>query len=222
MLRRVAPMCSKIYQLDQVLQRPTLLVYTCYSIYFVCFYTTATNSMQFAYQVIIASTNSTDLPDQRVLRFIAVAITTLICLLLYFSTHTGRKINTYLCSYKLGLLITIFIAAAVKAGKEGLSNSDIDQNFDKSRISSVTALLSVLFSFQGWENATYVSILFQLSLCRKYCARIPITLIRFSWNAFCIFDLSHVRFTSPLHSKNIARKDKLPFRRHIRFLLGQQ
>ncbi|OCK94885.1 uncharacterized protein K441DRAFT_90733 [Cenococcum geophilum 1.58] len=146
---------GELVYLDKILPRPILLTYTCYSLYFVCLYTTATNSMQFARQVIMAATKSDDIPDQRVMRLIAVVIMSLICLLLYFSTATGRKLNRYLAWLKIGLMIIIFIAGGVKAGK-GPAH-DINWKFKSAQSNSAIALLQVLYAYQGWENATLVA-----------------------------------------------------------------
>ncbi|KAL1599634.1 hypothetical protein SLS60_007437 [Paraconiothyrium brasiliense] len=64
---------GELIYLDELLPKPALLAYTCYALYFICIYSTATNGMQFARQTIIAATESTDVTDQRVMRFIAVS-----------------------------------------------------------------------------------------------------------------------------------------------------
>lgn len=110
--------------------------------------------MQFARQVIIAATDNPDIHDQRVMRLIAVVIITVICLLLYFSTATGRRLNRYLAWLKIGLMIIVFMAGAIKAGDA--TAHDITKSFQSAHSSSAAALLQVLFSFQGWENATLV------------------------------------------------------------------
>lgn len=147
---------GELVYLDAILPRPVLLAYTCYALYFVCIYTTATNSMQFARQVLIAATQKDEIADQRVMRLIAVVIMTTICLLLYFSTATGRRLNRWLAWVKIGMMIVVFVAGGVKAGKNRAS--DINRTFESVEPNSATALLQVLFSFQGWENATLVSL----------------------------------------------------------------
>jgi amino acid transporter len=146
---------GELIYLDEIFSRPALLSYTCYAFYFVFFYTTATNSMQFARQVIIAATNNTDDSDERVMRFIAVVITTVVCLLLYFSTAAGRRFNRYLAWLKISMLISIGIAGAVKASRA--TAEDITKSFQTTPSNSAPALLQILFSFQGWENATLVA-----------------------------------------------------------------
>lgn len=142
----------KYLQLDAILPRPALFTYTCYALYMVCMVTTATSSMQFARQVLIAATDSTDIHDERVMRFIAVVITSVICLLLYFSTAESRKLNRWLAGLKLSLMLVVLVAICVKAGR----NSVIDVMEQRRKSNSATGMLQVLFAFQGWENAIYV------------------------------------------------------------------
>jgi amino acid transporter len=171
----VSQECPNTWQLDEVLPKPALLSYTCYALYFVCFYTTATNSMQFARQAIIASTNDTSIRDERVMRLIAVVITTVICALIYFSTATGRRLNRYLAWLKIGLLISVFMTGAIKAGKSTVHDKVPTQKFVKS--TSASALLQVLYAFQGWENATLVR---TFSVCNGWTsAYIARLLVRF-------------------------------------------
>lgn len=89
------------------------------------------------------------------MRLIAVVITTVICLLIYFSTATGRRLNRYLAWLKIGLLISVFMAGAVKAGGSKVRDNTPTKLLVNSN--SAAGLLQVLYSFQGWENATMVA-----------------------------------------------------------------
>lgn len=119
-------------------------------------YNTATNSMQFARHVMIAATSDPINQDPRVLRFIAVVITTAICLLLYFSTATGRKLNRYTAYAKITMLFIVLVAGGVKA--KNAPATDLGHMPFAPFVGSGPggALLQVLFAFQGWENATFV------------------------------------------------------------------
>jgi amino acid transporter len=121
-------------------------------LYFICIYTTATNGMQFARQTIIAATGA-DVKDERVMRLIAVVITTFTCLILYFSAAIGRKLNRWLASLKLMLLFAIFVAGAVMARTSAVR--DVAMSLPAPNAS--VAMLQVLYAFQGWENGTLVS-----------------------------------------------------------------
>ncbi len=113
--------------------------------------------MQFASQVIMAATKSDGIPDQRVMRLIAVALMSLVCLLLYFSTSTGRKLNRYSAFLKVILLIVVVIAGGIAAGKS--PSHDITHKAKVVKSRSAVALLQVLYAYQGWENATLVSLM---------------------------------------------------------------
>ena len=56
---------------------------------------------------------------------------------------------------KIGLLISAFMAGAIKAGKSTVRDNVPAQKVIKS--SSAIGLLQLLFAFQKWENATLVA-----------------------------------------------------------------
>jgi amino acid transporter len=144
--------------LDETLYRPALLAYTLYAFYFVLVNTSTTNSMQFAKQVYISATDEDQIFDQRLLRFIAVVILSLLCLLHYFSARTGRALNVTLAASKVVMLVVLFIAGAIKAGRSNVHDffTKNDSSPSSGVSSAAAGFISILFSFQGWENATFV------------------------------------------------------------------
>lgn len=113
--------------------------------------------MVFASQVYLSATDG-DNPDQRVLRLIAVVIITIVCLLHYFSARMGRDLNVILAVSKVSMLVVLCIGGAVKATKEHAHNfNGVKPETPNSPSSFGAGLLLVLFAFQGWENATFVS-----------------------------------------------------------------
>jgi amino acid transporter len=134
-----------------------LFTYTIYTFYFVLLYNTATNSMQFANQVIISATVPTSVrdPDQRLLRFVAVVALTFFSLLHYFSARAGRALNQVFAFTKVVMLVIVLIAGMVKAGTTFEADWSKKPSTDAS--SAATAYLLIAFSFAGWENATFVS-----------------------------------------------------------------
>ena len=147
-----------------------MLAYTLYSFYFVFTYTTSTNSMQFAYQVLVAhnitsKNGNTDYDvSQPAVRLIAVLITTGVCLLLYFSTRQSQFMNKITAILKRILLLALWISGAYYA----FHTSDTSRSTQHSTASSSShassgssswarRFLIALFSFEGWENATLVS-----------------------------------------------------------------
>jgi amino acid transporter len=119
-------------------------------------YNTATNTMQLSNQILISANinNPTYVPDGRLLRFIAIVSLAFFCLLHYFSGHAGRTLNQILAFFKLGLLAIVFVAGCVTAGRNYTTDWTKPQNADGS--SSALAFLLIVFSFSGWENATFV------------------------------------------------------------------
>jgi amino acid transporter len=134
-----------------------LLTYTIYAFCFVLLYNTSTGAMQFANQVLItaAGPNPQYVPDQRLLRFIAVSLLTFICLLHYFSGRAGRAVNQIFALFKIILLSVLSIAGFVYLSGHATAEWSLKPSTVPS--SSATAFLQVLFTYSGWENATLVS-----------------------------------------------------------------
>jgi amino acid transporter len=133
---------------------PPLLAYTVYALYFVLTYTTTTNAMHFANQVIIAATNDKTIHDERVLRLIAIITLSFLCLVMYFSTATGRRLIRYSAYAKIGLMLAIVVAGGIKAKQ--VRAADLSRSFNSSQTSAAAALLQIFFAFLGWENAILV------------------------------------------------------------------
>jgi amino acid transporter len=134
-----------------------LFTYTIYAFCFVFLYNSATNAMQFANQVLISSAgpNPNYVPDQRLLRFIAVSALTFVCLLHYFSGRAGRALNQVLAMLKIVMLVVVLVAGIVRVSGQVKTDWSLEASTVPS--SSATAFLQILFSFSGWENATFVS-----------------------------------------------------------------
>ena len=115
--------------------------------------------MQFANQVL--SSANVPYPENfeanpKVLRFIAVVILSFFCLLHYFSGRVGRALNQVLAFIKIGLLLVVFFAG-IKYAKIHFVKEDWSISPNPNASSSATAFLYIVFSFSGWENATFVS-----------------------------------------------------------------
>ncbi|KAK2026545.1 hypothetical protein LX32DRAFT_641779 [Colletotrichum zoysiae] len=165
---------GELVYLDELLPKFPLWAYTLYSFYFVCLYATCTNAMQFAAQVLLASTgklevvektSSTPEPDslvadQRLLRFLAVAITTVICLLLYLSSNKSRLLNKATALVKVALLLIVMAFGAVYLHQHDSHTDDwFKETYheEKREKNWLIAFVMILFSFHGWENATMVA-----------------------------------------------------------------
>ncbi|KAI1078234.1 amino acid permease-domain-containing protein [Whalleya microplaca] len=141
---------------------PPLLWYTIFSIYFVFIYTTTTNPPQFGLQIIYLATGSEVVNDQRVWRLIAFISLAFVCLLVYFAPKGSRTLNLLFAALKVCVLIALFVAAAYQAAQNNVfgdprPGNPADWEWGGATTKSGTAVLQVLFAFQGWENATLVS-----------------------------------------------------------------
>ncbi|KAM5349432.1 hypothetical protein ACJ41O_005937 [Fusarium nematophilum] len=180
-----------------------LLAFVIYSISFIVFFNSGTNSLQFGRMVLLCidagktvnmtitnatitnmtliSTNINDEdmssanitsgyitnatigmdnngPDVNhdLMRFIGIFILSVICLLQYFSPNFGRSLNKTLAVIKILSLVGLCIA-----GVHGMDEPGdwLERHEPKtpSNWAFAKALLAVLFSFEGWENATFVT-----------------------------------------------------------------
>ncbi|KXT01159.1 hypothetical protein AC578_601 [Pseudocercospora eumusae] len=160
---------GELVYMDDAMPKPRLLAYTLYAFYFVFLYTSATNCMQFARFVLASanyeyfSTMDDDKLDhnQRLVRFLSVAVISAICLLLYVSSAKSKLVNKATALAKVILLLGVILAGAAYIGKNGLhglrrSTPDI-RDLSSRDTNWPFALMQALFSFHGWENATMVA-----------------------------------------------------------------
>jgi hypothetical protein len=122
-----------------------------------------------------------------VMRLIGVNVLTLICLLQYFSPGFGRVMNKWLAFFKIVFLFGLIGVAdrAKDASDDWLVThpTSVEQennpNIGKpTNLAFAKALLAVLFSFEGWENATFVSLSCHLLASFSLLFRAPPTLLR--------------------------------------------
>ncbi|RMJ13029.1 hypothetical protein BHE90_001578 [Fusarium euwallaceae] len=161
-----------------------LWAFIIYSIAFILFFNSGSNSLQFGRMILLCiddkgNTDSSSPGDKNkeqnetsneinrdVMRLIGVNVLTLICLLQYFSPGFGRSMNKTLAIIKLlSLFGLMIVAGTAKKASDGwrvwhpteaeqAGNSKIGKPAD---LAFAKALLAVLFSFEGWENATFVA-----------------------------------------------------------------
>jgi len=152
-----------------------LLPFVTFSVLFVGIFNSGTNSMQTGRMIlmcIVAKEPGNPDVHRDVVRLFGVLVLTILSLLQYFSARFGRKLNRFLAVIKLLFLVALVLTAMV-ALKHQLANPDgtvVDRKEDwyraypvSSELHFAKALLAVLFSFDGWENATFVSSSFCLS-----------------------------------------------------------
>lgn len=145
---------GELIYLDETLPGPNFLAYTIYAFYFVIFYNNATNSMRFADYILRCATDPNMTQDERLTRLLAVVILTFICVVIFRSSRITLLLGKALAALKIVLLLVVLVAGAVKARDRKVSWSD-QASGDPSN--SAAAFLLILFSYGGWENATFVA-----------------------------------------------------------------
>ncbi|KAL9561694.1 hypothetical protein ACKAV7_014250 [Fusarium commune] len=189
--KRVSSPLQRLVQLRRKLMGDGLLAYIIYSLMFIVFFNSATNSLQFGRMILMCinahkadngtfvdwyngtvvngddkTVTKVDLDvNQDLMRFIGVTIISIICLTQFFSPSWGRKLNKFLAVVKIGFLIGVIIVAltALSSDIEDRKGNAVPRAQDwlewhgsPSKVQFAKALLAVLFSFEGWENATFL------------------------------------------------------------------
>ncbi|KAK6540714.1 hypothetical protein TWF694_008105 [Orbilia ellipsospora] len=148
--------------LDEIYRNilPTMFAFVLYGYHFLLLSNSGTNTNQFGRQVLTVANpdvyNNLDTASLSITlqTFIGIVCLTALCLLNYFSAKAGRVVNKSLALFKLCLLL-----ALVVQGAKVVHNSDvhdISTNYGRSSSDTAVAFVLVLFSYQGWENATFV------------------------------------------------------------------
>ena len=147
-------------KLDEVYPQPELLATILFSGFFLVLGNSYGNSITFAKQTVLASnpntTKTTEL-DSRLVRFIAIVVLSLVCLLHYFSNRFGLFMNKLFAIFKTILLFTVFVAGVNAARKEGSGLADFNETHGpRNSADGLAAMVLIFYSYQGWENANYV------------------------------------------------------------------
>lgn len=153
---RFRKVISKLRQTFSLFLGDGLLAYVIYAFIFVTLFNSGTNCMQVGREVLIAIKPDSS-PDRDLIRFIGVFPLSIICLLQYFSASVGRALNRVLAVLKVVMLFILLVAGGILASqRNGPSNFTTNEpGFEP--IAGFQALLIVLYSFEGWENANFVS-----------------------------------------------------------------
>lgn len=146
--------------------KPELLATIIFSGFFICFGTSASNSIAFARYVMLAAEpqvqNESEL-DRRLIAFIAITINVITCLLLYFSNGLALALNRITAVYKIVLMLVVFVAGVAASSKQDSGASDFENTYSSDPTKTLSALVYILFAYQGWENANYVRLLRRIS-----------------------------------------------------------
>ncbi|KAF3222450.1 hypothetical protein TWF106_005115 [Orbilia oligospora] len=154
---------GELVYLDELFKKPKLLFVTIFAGQFILFWNTATNCSQAARQIIACADKSLDTnnvydgQDTRLIAFIAIVISSFVCLLHYFSTAAGRVTNVAFAVFKVVMLLILlgrgawFSETFKQGGYWKAQPNPIEWK------SFTYATFIVLFAFQGWENASFVA-----------------------------------------------------------------
>lgn len=97
-------------------------------------------------------------PLEGQIRFTAVVVESVACLLLFFTRRLCFVFNSTFAIYKIFLLLVIFIAGMANSRGEDSGWNDFNKEYPGySGVDTLTAMISIIFSYQGWDNANYVS-----------------------------------------------------------------
>lgn len=110
--------------------------------------------------------------DAHLQKIAAVNIQAWVCLVIYFSTATGRLLNICFSVYKVVLLGVVSLVGFITlvSGKEEGKGDFMIFHHGKGTPKPgdyAAAFLLVLYSFHGWENASYVSSFRSLQVVRN-------------------------------------------------------
>lgn len=162
---------EKVY-LERVFRRPRYLATCIFAVQFVLFAISSGGSISFSSYLLRAVTPERDSRDGSWLnRGIAVAAITGVCLIHAFTPRLGIWLSNGLGAFKLVLLsLVVFTGFAALGGRmvvpspgnfsngfRGPSiNGPTTEDTAGTAAGSALALLQVLYTYSGWENANYV------------------------------------------------------------------
>ncbi|KAF5233636.1 hypothetical protein FAUST_8072 [Fusarium austroamericanum] len=125
------------------------------------FFNSSTNALQVGRMIFVLVDPGKDNFNSHIMRFIGVLCLFFICLLQFFSPRSGRLVNLLTASGKVLMLIGIIAVGSIAVSRvETPTNWNENHEVEKSSsykagVSLAKALLTVIFSFEGWENATF-------------------------------------------------------------------
>ena len=136
-----------------------LMAYTVYAVLFCAFFNSSTNALQVGRETLVAVRPEETTPQMDVLRLIAVVALSILCLIHYWSSKAGRRLNRWIAVLKLMFLVIVLIAGAVRTHFWKFEGNGFVEcaPVDHSAVDAAKAMLLVIFSFEGWENATFVA-----------------------------------------------------------------
>ncbi|KAL2822905.1 amino acid permease-domain-containing protein [Aspergillus granulosus] len=146
--------------ISKVFPVPPLLFASAFSWVFIAFATSTTNSITFARYI---NPNKAEAPDVWFTKFFACVIVVGICAVHYRFVNIGIAANNILAAYKVLFLGILVIAGFIETCRQGAHGQlpglgDYTMTYGSPSPTNIAlAILQVLYSYQGWENANYVT-----------------------------------------------------------------
>ena len=141
---------GELVYLDEIYKRPTLLATILFSGFSLMLGNSYGNSIQFAKHSLIAAMpdldNSQDL-DPRLVRYLAISVITLVCLIHWHSSRAGLFLNKLVAWYKIILLVVVFIAGMVWSDKHGSQWKDPVNRGPTT--DGMTGMVLIFYTYQG-------------------------------------------------------------------------
>ncbi|KAF2795499.1 hypothetical protein K505DRAFT_336004 [Melanomma pulvis-pyrius CBS 109.77] len=152
---------GELIYLDEIYYMPELLLTILFSGFFLVLGNSYGNSISFAKNVLLSAdltkAQTTEL-DTRLVRFVAIAVVTLVCLLHYFSSRAGLFLNKALFWYKSVLLLIVFAVGMNFMRNNGSQWNNYNGMVERgSSLDCLAAMISIFYTYQGWENANYIA-----------------------------------------------------------------
>jgi len=163
-----------MFQLDEVFHWPRLMATVIFSCFWILLASTCTDAKTVALNIL--SLANPDIPPSDIadgqIRFTAVVVQTVVCLMLFFARRLCFVFNSTFALYKIILLLFIFIAGMVASRGPNSGFNDFNEEYPGyNGVDTLTAMIYIIFSYQGWENANYVSEIITEMLCKVLTVR---------------------------------------------------
>jgi amino acid transporter len=136
-----------------------------FTAFFILLPNTDGNALQIAKHVLLAANpeaQNTEELDQRLITLLAILVLNVVCLLHYFSRNSGLLLNLLFAAYKIVIAVLIIAGGISYANSTEPPNDWNDQPVDNK--DALAALIYIVYSYQGWENANYVRVVSSVQL----------------------------------------------------------
>ncbi|KAL4974576.1 amino acid permease-domain-containing protein [Aspergillus desertorum] len=197
--------------ISKIFPVPPLLFASAFAWVFIAFATPTSNSVTFARYIDPARDGQ---PDVWFTKFFACVIVVGVCAVHYRFVNIGIWANDCLAVYKVLFLLILVLAGFVETCRQGadgglLGVGDYATTHGSPSPTNVAlAILQVLYSYQGWENANYVTSEIKGAGENKkrrlkrgaFVAISVVTFLYISFNMFVFFTLDYRSVTDPNHN----------------------